>query len=210
MCVCVCVCVCGHTCVPLSWFLCLCACVCVCECERVLVCVRVHLCVCVRVMVCVCVHMCVCVCMCAMVFVHAFLRMCLGVHARSCKHAHACACVCICDVCTLLTTSLRSRLSSVVLSSCTQASWSGRLEWSSSCPLSWSVTSGRRASRHSKNNDEHTEGKQIKGINKALMDEVLMPDGQRQRPTQVELRALRFGSVHCYSFFLIHLLSGAL
>lgn len=48
-----------------------------------------------------------------------------------------------------LTTSLRSKLSNTVLSSWTQASWSGLLEWSSSCPLSWSVTSGRSTSRQS-------------------------------------------------------------
>lgn len=48
-----------------------------------------------------------------------------------------------------LTTSLRPRLSNTVPSSCTQASWSGLLEWSSNCPLSWSVTSGSSTSRQS-------------------------------------------------------------
>lgn len=49
----------------------------------------------------------------------------------------------------LLTTSLRSKLSNTVLSSWAQASWSGLLERSSSCPLNWSVTSGRSPSRQS-------------------------------------------------------------
>lgn len=47
-------------------------------------------------------------------------------------------------------------MSNTVLSSCTQASWSGLLEWSSSCPLSWSVTSGRSTSRQSGENRAET------------------------------------------------------
>lgn len=58
-------------------------------------------------------------------------------------------------------TSLRSRLSSTVLSRWAQASRSGLQEWSSSWPLSWSVTSGTRTSRQSaEHSEEHGESPQ--------------------------------------------------
>lgn len=60
--------------------------------------------------------------------------------------------------CSCLTTSLRSRLSSTVLSRWAQASRSGLQEWSSSWPLNWSVTSGSRTSLQStEQSEEHSE-----------------------------------------------------
>lgn len=54
-----------------------------------------------------------------------------------------------------LTTSLQSSMSSTVLSSWMQASRSGLLELSSSCPLNWSVIRGNKTSLQSKSTREN-------------------------------------------------------
>ncbi len=57
-----------------------------------------------------------------------------------------------------LTTSLPSSMSSTVLSSWTQASRSGLLELSSSCPLNWSMIRGNKTSLQSKSTRENMRG----------------------------------------------------
>lgn len=57
-----------------------------------------------------------------------------------------------------LTTSLQSSMSSTVLSSWTQASRSGLLELSSSCPLNWSVIRGNKTSLQSKSTRKNMRG----------------------------------------------------